>query len=422
MKVIIVGGVAGGASTATRLRRLDDAAEIILLEKGQYVSYANCGLPYYVGGTITDKAKLSVMTPERMSSRFAIDVRTGHEAIGVDRAVKKLLVRNLADGSTYEESYDKLVLSPGASPLRPPIPGIEDERIFTLRTIPDTYCIREFLEEKKPKCAVVVGGGFIGLEMAENLHHAGLQVTVVEMLPQLMAMLDIEMAQVVHSYLREQGVTLMLSTQVTAFTQRENGLCIHVNPGEFAIPCDMVIMAVGVRPDTAFLKDSGLSMTERGLLVTNDKMQTSDPDVYALGDAVQVTHYVSGQPAHIPLAGPANRQARVVADNLTGIGSTYKGTQGSSIVQVMGLTVASTGLSENTLKSLGIPYDKAYTTAANHATYYPGATYMLLKVLFHKETGAILGAQIVGEDGVDKRIDVLATAIHAKQELSLIHI
>lgn len=410
MKVVIIGGVAGGASAAARLRRLDEQAQIIILEKGEYISYANCGLPYYIGGEITKKKALTLQTPESFYNRFRIDVRVGNEATAIDREGKKVTVKR-SDGSVYEETYDKLILSPGAKPLIPPLPGVEDERIFTLRNIPDTYRIREYVEEKKPSCALVVGGGYIGIELAENLAKNNIHVTVAELADHVIAPLDYDMACDVHHYLRSNGIELMLSTGVKGFENRDGGL--YAKLGEEERKFDLVILSVGVRPDSALAVDCGLKVNARGAILTSDHMVTSDPDIYAVGDAVAVKNFVTGQEAYLPLAGPANKQGRIAADNICGLDSAYRGTQGSAVLKLFDMTVASTGLNEASAKAAGCDYHKAYAFSASHATYYPGATNMSIKVLFSKEDGTILGAQLVGFDGVDKRCDVLATAIRA---------
>ena len=412
MKVLIVGGVAGGATAAARLRRLDENAEIIVFERGGYVSYANCGLPYYVGGTITDKKALTLQTPESFRARFAIDVRVKNEVVALHPERKAVTVRRVEDGSTYEETYDKLILSPGAKPIRPNLPGIDNDRVFTLRTVEDTLQMRAFVEEKQPRSAVVVGGGFIGLEMAENLVEMGVAVTLVEKLPQVMSPIDYDMACEVHAYLKQKGVNLCLGRGVAGFEPREGGLSTLLDEGG-PIPADMAVLAIGVSPETALAREAGIKLGVKGAIVVNDRMETSLPDVYAVGDAVEIDHLVSGARTVIPLAGPANKQGRIAADNIAGRDSRFKGAQGSSVMKLFDMTVAATGLNENACKAAGIAYDKALTYSPSHATYYPGAKNLSLKTLFDPETGRILGAQIVGFDGVDKRIDVLATAIRA---------
>ena len=412
MKVIIVGGVAGGASAAARLRRLDETAEIVMLERSGYISYANCGLPYYVGGEITDREALTLQTPESFFERFHVDVRVNSEATAIDLAGKQVTVRNLADGTTYTESYDKLILSPGARPVRPPLPGIDHARIFTMRTVEDTLALRGFIDEHHPKRAVVVGGGFIGLEMTENLMQAGLAVNLVERLDQVMAPLDYDMACTLHGYLRKKGVGLHLSTAVAGFEEAPGGIRTLLEGGS-ALDSDLVLLAIGVSPDTRLAADAGLELGARGSIKVTDRMQTSDPDVYAVGDAVQVNSILTQQPTLLPLAGPANKQGRIAADNICGRESHFAGVQGTAVLKLFDMTAAATGLNEKAAKAAGLAYDRTITFSANHASYYPGATNMTVKVLFDPETGRLLGAQIVGFDGVDKRIDVLATAIRA---------
>lgn len=412
MKVVIIGGVAGGASAAARLRRLNEQAEIIMLERGAYISYANCGLPYYVGGVITDQEDLTLQTQESFFARFRVDVRVLSEAVAIDPKAKTVTVKNLKDGSAYQESYDDLILSPGAEPVVPPIPGAKDPRVFTLRTVPDTLRIREYMEEKRPKSAVVVGGGAIGMEMAENLSEAGLDVTVVELADHVIAPLDFDMAAEVHGYVKSKGIRLMLNTGVKAIAAEENGLAVEA--GEEKIPADMVLLSVGVRPESSLAKAAGLQVNPKGAILVDDHMRTSDPRIYAVGDAVLVRHFVTGQPAFLPLAGPANKQGRIAADNICGIPSVYKGSQGALVLKLFDMTVAATGLNEAALKAAGIAYDKVYAYGNSHASYYPGATNQTIKLLFAPEDGKVLGAQIVGFKGVDKRCDVINTAIRAE--------
>ena len=409
MKVVIIGGVAGGASAAARLRRLDEQAEIILLERGEYISFANCGLPYYIGGVIKEKSALTLQTPQQFYNRFRIDVRVKNEALAIDPVRHIVTIRRTDDGSTYEESYDKLILSPGAAPIRPPIPGIDDEAVFTLRNIPDTMQIDAFIHEREPKSAVVVGGGYIGVEMAENLSHAGIDTTIVELSDHLIAPLDFDMAADVHNYLAQKGVSVILNNGVTAI-ERENGR-LNVKLQNGAVSADLLIMAVGVRPETTLAKECGLLLNARGAIVVNERMETTDPDIYAVGDAVEITDFVSKNAAMIPLAGPANKQGRIAADNICGGDSRYTGTQGSAVLKIFDMTVATTGLNEKSASAAGIDYDKTYTFSASHASYYPGANNMSVKLLWEKGTLKLIGAQIVGFDGVDKRMDVLATAI-----------
>ncbi len=410
-KVLIVGGVAGGASTAPRLRRLDEQAQIIMFERGEYVSFANCGLPYYIGGEIRDKSALTVQTPSDFLDKFDIDVRVQNEVTSIDTAKKEVSVKNLVTGESYTESYDKLVLSMGAEPVHPPIPGSDSDKVFTLRNIPDTYKIKDFIETNKPKSAVIMGGGFIGVEMAENLHSNGIAVTLVDMADQVIAPIDPDMAADVHLHIESKGVRLALGNGVKGM--QDDGKMLHVSLNDGAVDADMLIMAIGVRPDTKLAKDAGIELNARGAIVVDEHMCTSDASIYAVGDAVEITDSVTGQKGYIPLAGPANKQGRIAADNICGIPSTYPGTQGSSVLKVFDMTVAATGVNEKNAKRLGLAYDKVFTFSGNHAGYYPGAVNMAIKTLFDPTTGKILGAQIVGYDGVDKRCDVLATAIRA---------
>ena len=409
-KIVIIGGVAGGASAAARIRRLDETAQIIMLERSGYVSYANCGLPYYIGGEIEDKNKLTLQTPQSFKNRFGIDVRVHHEALEIDVQRKLVRVKNLETGEIENLPYDKLVLSPGTRPSRPNLPGVEDEAVLTLRTVEDTFHIREFVERRAPKSAVVVGGGYIGLEMAENLIRLGVQVTILEMAEHVLAPLDYDMACEVHAYLRSKGVGLMRRTTVTGFSRQGDRLFVTLQDAQ-PLPADLVILATGVTPETALAKEAGLELGLRGAIVVDEHMRTSNEDIYAVGDAVQVRHFVSGADVLLPLAGPANKQGRIAADNICGKDSRFGGSQGSSIVKIFDMTVATTGLNETSAKAQGLPCDKVVLYSASHATYYPGATNMSIKVVFSPQDGKILGAQIVGFDGVDKRIDVLATAI-----------
>jgi NADPH-dependent 2,4-dienoyl-CoA reductase/sulfur reductase-like enzyme/peroxiredoxin family protein/rhodanese-related sulfurtransferase/TusA-related sulfurtransferase len=414
-KILIVGGVAGGASTAARLRRNDEDAEIILFERGEYISFANCGLPYYIGGTIEQRDALLVQTPEAMGTRFNMDIRVQNEVISIDRENKKVIVKDLKEDKEYEESYDKLVLSPGSTPLVPPIPGIDGDNIFTLWTIPDTDQIKSYIDEKKPKSAVVVGGGFIGIEMAENLHDLGIDVTIVEMQNQVMAPVDFEIAQEIHKHIRSKNVDLILEDGVSTFEDAAGKKKITLQSGR-TISTDMVMLSIGVRPNNELAKDANLELNERGGFVVNEYLQTNDEDIYALGDAIEVVDYVDGTKTMIPLAGPANKQGRIVANNVCGGKEKYKGTQGTSIAKVFDLTVASTGNNEKVLQRKGMEYKKDYhysiTHSKSNAGYYPGAIPMSIKTLFDND-GKVLGAQIVGYNGVDKRIDVLATALRA---------
>ena len=405
MKTVIIGGVAGGASAAARLRRLDEAADIIILERGEFVSFANCGLPYYIGGTITDKENLTLQTPESFRARFRIDVRVFNEAVRIDPEAKTVTVKNLCTKETYEESYDNLILSPGAEPIKPNIEGIDSHMVFTLRNIPDTLKIKNYLDAAKPKSAVVIGGGYIGAEMAENLAQAGLEVSIVELADHLIASLDFDMAADVHRYLKKKGIQLYLQNGVTAIRNRT----VVLQKGE--IKADMVILSVGVRPETALAKACGIQVNSRGSIVVDSSMKTNLPNIYAVGDAVEVKDFISNKPAFIPLAGPANKQGRIAADQIAGYNSAYAGTQGSAVLKLFDMTVATTGLSEKNAKAAGIEYDKTYTYSGSHAAYYPGASNMSVKVLWDKTTHRLIGAQIVGFDGVDKRMDVLAAAI-----------
>lgn len=412
MKVVIVGGVAGGATAATRIRRLDEHAEIIIFERSGYISYANCGLPYYIGGVIEDPEELTLQTPESFNTRFRIDVRVKHEVIDIDAQRNTVRVRNLDNGEEFEESYDKLILSPGAKPTRPNLPGIDNDLLFSLRTVEDTFRIRQFVEEKKPKTAVMIGGGFIGLEVAENLCELGIDVTVVQRGNQVMKTLDYDMASLIHSKLRSSGINLKLNADVIGFEKTETGLNVLLKDDK-SIQADMVLLAIGVSPENTLAKKAGLELGLKGAVVVNDKMETSVTDIYAVGDAVQVKHTVTGNDAVISLAGPANKQGRIAADNICGLDSHYKGSMGSSVIKLFDLTAASTGLTERTAKAEGISYDKVILSPASHAGYYPGAKIMTMKVIYEKDTLKILGAQIIGQEGVDKRIDVLATAISA---------
>ncbi|MTM91199.1 CoA-disulfide reductase, partial [Turicibacter sanguinis] len=408
-KVIIVGGVAGGASTAARLRRLDETVEIIMFEKGEYISFANCGLPYYIGEVIDEREKLIVQTVEQMSTKFKIDIRNLSEVIKIDKENKVVTVTNHKTGESYEETYDVLVLSPGAQPIKPGISGINEcNNLFTLRNIPDTDQIKSFVDNQKPKHAVVIGGGFIGLEMAENLHERGLEITLVEASSQVMAPLDIEMVSIIHEHLVDKGVKLILNDGVKSF--ENNGKKVVLNSGQ-VIETDLIILSIGVHPETTIAREAGLALNERGAIVVDKKMKTSDESIYALGDAVEIMDFVNKQPTIIPLAWPANRQGRIVADNICGKESEYKGTLGSSVAKVFDYTVAATGNNEKTLKRLNLEYKALHIHPGSHAGYYPGAFPIAYKLLFNPTTGQIYGAQGVGIDGVEKRIDVIATAI-----------
>jgi len=412
LKVIIVGGVAGGASAAARIRRLDEEAQIIVFERSGFISYANCGLPYYVGGVIADEGALTLQTPENFWDRFCVDVRTRHEVTDINTEKKTVTVHGLETGKVYEESYDKLILSPGAKPTQPNMPGIDNDRIFTLRTVEDTLKIHQFIEGENPKSATVIGGGFIGIEMAENLAELGIKVTLVEYADHLLAPFDFDMACTVHAQMESNGVRLMLNTAVTGFEKNGDSI-ITKTAGECDITSDMVLLAIGVTPDTALAKSAGLELGIKGSIIVNDKMETSVPDIYAVGDAVEVKHFVTGEKALISLAGPANKQGRIAADNICGGNSVFRGSQGSSVIKLFDMTAASTGINESAAKAAGINYERIVLSPASHADYYPGGKVMTMKVLYEKETLRLLGAQIVGFEGVDKRIDVLATAIRA---------
>ncbi|MBR3476679.1 MAG: FAD-dependent oxidoreductase [Candidatus Methanomethylophilaceae archaeon] len=409
MKVVIIGGVAGGASAAARLRRLDENAEIVMLERTGFVSYANCGLPYYVGGVIEEKKKLTLQTPLSFAARFNVDARVKSEAIRIDRKNKTVTVKG-PDGEEYLEKYDKLILSPGAKAMRPSLPGLDDPRVLSLRTVEDAFAMRDFVVEKKPKKAVVCGAGYIGLEVAENLVDMGVKVSIVQRPNQVLPPIDREMAADVHLNLRAHGVDLHLSDALES-VESGDGLTVVLKSGT-RLEADLVIVALGVSPDTALAKDAELELGVKGSIVVDEHMRTSDPDIYAVGDAVQVKNFVTGKPANIALAGPANKQGRIAADNIAGIESKFDGSLGSSVIKVFDMTVAATGINEKQAKDLGIPYDKVYTYSAAHATYYPGGRNMSVKTLFDPETGRVLGAQIVGYEGVEKRVDVIATAIH----------
>jgi NADPH-dependent 2,4-dienoyl-CoA reductase/sulfur reductase-like enzyme/rhodanese-related sulfurtransferase len=409
MKIIVIGGVAGGASAAARLRRLDEQAEIILLEKGAFISYANCGLPYFVGDVITDREKLLVQTPEAMRARFNLDVRIFSEVTRIDRANKRVVIVDHQQNKEYEETFDKLILSPGAEPRRLPLEGMDLAGIFTLRTVPDTYRIHDFIDQHKPRRAVVIGGGFIGVEMAENLHHRGLSVTLVEFTDQVVASLDADMAAFLHQHLRMQGLRLVFRAGAAGFARLPDGsLQVRLTAGQ-PLETDLVIFSVGIQPDGKLAREAGLELGLGGSIKVDRYLRTSDPDIYAVGDAIQIENFVSGQPGLIPLAGPANKQGRIAAENICGRETPFEGVQGSAVLKVFEMTAASVGLNEKQLKRDQIPYLKTYIHPLDHAGYYPGATQMSLKLLFDA-AGKILGAQGVGTSGVDKRIDVLATA------------
>ena len=410
--IVIIGGVAGGASAAARLRRLDEHASIIVLEQGPYVSFANCGLPYFVGRVIPHRDDLLVQTERGLETRFCLDVRPLHKALAIDRPRKVVWVQEVATGREYEQPYDKLILAPGAAPIIPNVPGVTLRGVFTVRNIPDVDAIHAWIERTESTRAVVVGGGFIGLEMVENLRHCGLDVTLVELLPQVLPPLDFDMAARVHHHLAAQGVHLCLGDGLAAIEETMACLTVVTASGR-QFPADLVILAIGVRPESELARQAGLELGLRGAVVVNPSMQTSDPDIYAVGDVVQVTNPLTGQPAYIPLAGPANRQGRIAADHICGRPSTYPGTLGTAIVKVFDLVVANTGLNSQQARAAGIEFQTCTIHTNHHAGYYPGAQPMALKLLFSNPQGKILGAQIVGGEGVDKRIDVIATAIRA---------
>ena len=412
MKVVIVGGVAVGATAAARIRRLDEQAEIAVFERTGYISYANCGLPYYIGDVITDPEDLTLQTPESFFTRFRVHIKTFHEVIAINTERKTVSVKNLENGTVFEESYDKLILAPGAKPAQPRLPGVEMDKLFTLRTVEDTLRIKNYIQKYKPKSAVLAGGGFIGLELAENLRESGMDVTVVQRPKQLMKPFDADMAALIHNEMRKHGVKLALGYTVEGFEESGDGVDVLLKD-HAPLHADMVVLAIGVVPDTALAKEAGLKLGLKGSIVVNDRMETSEPDIYAGGDAVQVKHYVTGEDTLISLAGPANKQGRIIADNICGGDSRYSGSQGSCVVKVFDMTAAATGINETNAKELGLDVDTVILSPMSHAGYYPGGKVMTVKIVFEKETYRLLGAQIVGYDGVDKRIDVLATAIHA---------
>ena len=411
MKVVIVGGVAGGATAAARIRRLDEQAEIVVFERSGYISYANCGLPYFIGDAITDPEDLTLQTPESFYSRFRTEMKVRHEVTAIHPDRKTVSVKNLETGEEFEENYDKLILSPGAKPTQPRVPGTGLDRVFTLRTVEDTFRIKAYINKHHPKSAVLAGGGFIGLELAENLRELGMEVTIVQRPRQLMNPFDPDMAALIHGEMRRNGVRLVLGRTVEGFAEKDGGVDVLLKDGA-PLHAGMVVLAIGVTPDTALAKDAGLALGIRDSIVVNERMETSVPDIYAVGDAVQVKHAVTGQDALISLAGPANRQGRIAADNVCGGDSRYSGSQGSSVIKVFGLTAAVTGVSETNARKAGLDVDKVILSPMSHAGYYPGGKLMTMKVVFEKETYRLLGAQIVGSEGVDKRIDVLAAAIH----------
>lgn len=414
-KVLIVGGVAGGASAAARLRRLTEEDEIVLFEQGDYISYANCGLPYYIGGEIAEKSALTIQTPEGFRKRYNVDVRVGHEVVKIDTASKAISVKMLHTGAVYTETYDKLILSPGAEPIRSPVDGFDSDRAFTLRNIQDTFRIKDFINTRKPASAVVVGGGYIGLEMAENLHRLGLNVQVVQRGDHVLGPLDFDMACDVHRHIESKGVRLYLKNEVRKINGNGGKLTVTLQDEE--ITADMLVFAIGVTPNGVLAKDAGLEVNDHGAIIVSDRMQTSDPNIYAIGDAVEITNFITGQKGYVPLAGPANKQGRLVADNIVGRNTAYLGTQGSAILRVFDMTVATTGLNEMAAKKAGLNYEKVFLWSPSHAGYYPGATNMSIKLIFCPESRKILGAQITGYEGVDKRCDVIAAAIRGKMDV-----
>lgn len=412
MKVVIVGGVAGGATAAARIRRLDEQAEIIVFERSGFVSYANCGLPYYIGNVITEPAALTLQTPKSFLDRFRVTMKVRHEVTALHPDKKTVSVKNLETGEEFEESYDKLLLSPGAKPTQPKVPGTGIEKLFTLRTVEDTFRIKEYIEKHQPKSAILAGGGFIGLELAENLRELGMEVTIVQRPKQLMNPFDPDMAAFIHNEMRKYGIKLVLGHTVEGFEERDGGVDVLLK-GEAPLHADMVALAIGVTPDTKLAKEAGLKLGLKDSILVNERMESSVPDIYAVGDAVQVKHRVTGQDALISLAGPANKQGRIAADNICGGDSKYLGSQGSTVIKVFDLTAATTGVNETNARKAGLDVDKVILSPMSHAGYYPGGRMMTMKVVFEKETYRLLGAQIIGYEGVDKRMDVLATAIHA---------
>ena len=412
MKVVIVGGVAGGATAAARIRRLDEQAEIIVFERSGYISYANCGLPYYIGDVITDADDLTLQTPESFWKRFRIAMKVHHEVTAIHPERKTVTVQNLETGAVFDECYDKLLLSPGAQPTQPKLPGIGIDKLFTLRTVEDTFRIKEYINQYHPRSVVLAGGGFIGLELAENLRQIGMDVTIVQRPKQLMNPFDPDMAAFLHAEMRKHGIHLAMGYTVEGFEGKDGGVDVLLKDAA-PIHADMVILAIGVTPESKLAKDAGLALGIKGSILVNDRMETSVPDIYAVGDAVQVKHYVTGEASLISLAGPANKQGRIAADNICGGDSRYAGSQGSSIIKVFNLTAAVTGINETNSRRAGLPVDSVILSPMSHAGYYPGGKVMTMKVVFERESFRLLGAQIIGYDGVDKRIDVLATAIHA---------
>ena len=412
MKVVIVGGVAGGATAAARIRRLDEQAEILVFERSGYISYANCGLPYYIGDVITDPDDLTLQTPDFFFSRFRVKVKVRHEVTAIHPERRTVSVKNLETGEAFEEAYDKLLLSPGAKPVQPRLPGVGIDRVFTLRTVEDTFRIKEYINRNHPKTAVLAGGGFISLELAENLRALGMSVTIVQRPRQLMNPYDADMASLIHNEVRRSGVKLALGYTVEGFEEKDGGVYVLLKDAA-PLHADMVVLAIGVAPDTVLAKEAGLTLGVKGSIVVNDRMETSVPHIYAVGDAVQVQHYVTGENTLISLAGPANKQGRIAADNICGSDSHYMGSQSSSVIKVFDMTAAATGINETNARKAGIDAESVILSPMSHAGYYPGGKEMMMKVVFEKKTYRLLGAQIVGYEGVDKRIGVLATAIRA---------
>lgn len=412
MKTVIIGGVAGGATAAARIRRLDEDAQIIVFERSGYISYANCGLPYYIGDVITDPEELTLQTPESFYARFKVDMRVNHEVTAIFPESKSVRVRNLITGDEFDESYDKLLLSPGAKPIVPNMTGISSDKLFTLRTVEDTFRIKEYVNNNSPKSVVIVGGGFIGLELAENLRKIDLDVTIIQLNKQLLTPFDEDMASFIHAQMRKQDIKLALGHQVEGFENTDSGISVLIKD-KGSLEADMAILAIGVEPESKLAKDAGLEIGARNSILVNDRMETSVKDIYAVGDAIQVKHYVTKEDTLISMAGPANKQGRIAADNICGGNSRYLGSQGSSIMKIFDMTVACTGINETTAKRLGLNVDKIVLSPMSHASYYPNGKIMTMKIIFDKETYRLLGAQIIGFDGVDKRIDILATAIHA---------
>ena len=413
MKVVIVGGVAGGATAAARIRRLDEQAEIVVFERTGYISYANCGLPYYIGGVIADPEALTLQTPESFYTRFRVRMKVRHEVTALHPERKTVTVKNLETGEEFEESYDKLLLSPGARPAQPRLPGMGISRLFTLRTVEDTFRIKSYIDQAHPKSAVLAGGGFISLELAENLRELGMEVTIVQQVGQLMEPFDPDMAAFLQSEMRRHGVKLALGRTVDGFEETDGGVKVLLKEEASPLCADMVVLAIGVTPDTRLAGAAGLELGVKGSIVVNDRMETSAPDIYAVGDAVQVRNFVTGQDTVVALAGPANKQGRIAADNICGGDSRYTGAQGSSILKVFGMTAALTGLNETQARAAGLDADAVILSPMSHAGYYPGGKVMTMKVVFETGTCRLLGAQIVGYEGVDKRIDVLAAALRA---------